>query len=85
MYLHLRHVVRLVGKLREIRGLLAVMVHVHAQARRVTHTLLTDVTLQGSLARIVLIANVHLEVVAVRKEPVAVRTLDTAGFAVPPS
>lgn len=84
MHSHLRHVVRLIRELREVGGLLAVMVHMHAQARRVTHALLTDVALQGALARIMFITDVHLKVVAVRKEPVAVRALDAARFAVPP-
>lgn len=56
----------------------------YAQARRVAHALLTDVALQGALARVVLIADVHLQVVAVCKEPVAVRALDTARFTIPP-
>lgn len=74
---------RLVGQLREIRRLFPVMVHVHAQARRVAHTLVAYLALEGALARVMLIPNVNLQVVAVREESVARRAFDTCRFAVP--
>lgn len=67
----------------QVRRLLAVVVHVHAQARRVAHALLADLALQRALERVVLVADVHLQVVAVREEPVAGRALDAARLTVP--
>lgn len=80
---HLFSVLTLRGELGEVRGLFAVVVHVHAQTRGVAHALLADVALQRALARVVLVPDVHLQVVPVREEPMTGRTLHAARFAVP--
>lgn len=73
----------LVGLRGEVSRLLAVVVHVHAQTARVAHALLADLALKRALERVVLVPDVHLQVVAVREETVAGWALDAARFAVP--
>lgn len=82
-YSHVLHLLSLGAQLREVCRLLAMMVHMHAQARRVTHSLLADVTLQGALASVVLVPDVNLQVVPVSEESMAGRAFDAARFTVP--
>lgn len=83
MYSHIRPRLSRRAELCEICGLFAVMVHMHAQARRVAHALLADLALEGSLPRVMLIADVDLQIVPVREESMAGRTFHAACFAIP--
>lgn len=83
VYSHMLHLFALRAELRQIGGLLAVVVHVHAQAGRVPHPLLADVALEGALTSVVLVPDVHLQVVTVREESVAGGAFHAARFAIP--
>lgn len=50
---------------------------------RIAHTLLADLALQRTLPRVMLVPNMHLQVVSVREESVARGALHTARFAIP--
>lgn len=67
----------------QVGRLLAVVVHVDAEARRVAHALVADLALQGAFPGVVLVADVHFQVVAVGEEAIARGTLHAASFAVP--
>lgn len=77
------HLIALRAKLCQVGGLLAVMIHMDAQARRVAHAFLAYLTLQRPLPSVVLVSNVHLQIVPVREEPVARGTLNATRFAIP--
>lgn len=54
-----------------------------AQAGGVAHALLAYVALERALAGVVLVPDVHLQVVPVGEEPVARRAFHATAFAVP--
>lgn len=83
VYSHVHHLVALSTQLRQIGGLLAVVVHVDAETRGVAHSLLADLTLQSPFSRVVFVSYVYFQVVTIREKSVTRRTLNPAGFAVP--
>lgn len=83
LYLHMFHLVSLAAELGQVSCLLAVVVHMNAQAWRVPHTLLANIALEGPFSRVVLVPNMHLQVVTIGEEPVAGRALHTPCLDVP--
>ncbi|CAH2035770.1 unnamed protein product, partial [Iphiclides podalirius] len=84
VYLHMSHLIALGAESGKIGRLFAMMIHMYAEKVGASHTFLAYVSLESTLARVMLIPYVHLQIVAGGEEPMAGWTLYAARFAVPP-